>query len=302
LTQSESIVCPHASSLAEFLSQIALLGKSWLAYWNEKSKREDEQDIATAWVAWFRGEVNADSPTVLQPKLYRADARLTNRTLLRHEQELRADFRRRGAQLLGDIRRPLDHWDWYFLMQHYGVPTRLLDWTDSALVALHFAVKGDASSQGQQKEPDAAVYALDPWWLNDQAFTEVSLVNEVYRSRGPAEPEWEEAKHYLSVDPYQNDELGVRTPLAVDPSHFSRRIAAQRSRFTVFGTEPAGLKSLMNKESAHLRCIRITSEALPNVRDELRICGITESTIFPDLEGLGRELFDWFQRSLKTIP
>ncbi len=90
----------QASSVAEFLSHVTSLGKQWLACWSEKSKREDDQDIPTAWVAWFRGETNADSATTLQPKLYRVDSRLTNRTLLRHEQELRADFRRRGAQLI----------------------------------------------------------------------------------------------------------------------------------------------------------------------------------------------------------
>jgi hypothetical protein len=206
-----------------------------------------------------------------------------------------------AAQLITDIQRPRDHWEWYFLVQHYGAPTRLLDWTDSALVALYFALKRD-HSKCEHEQPDAAVYALDPWWLNDQAFVEVSLVSEAYRSRGPAEPEWEEAKHYLTPDPYENDELGVRTPLAIDPSHFSRRVAAQRSRFTVFGTDPFCLKNLMLDKDTHLSCIRIPSAAISNVSEELRICGITESTIFPDLEGLGRELSDWLRDSLDTIP
>jgi FRG domain len=55
---------------------------------------------------------------------------------------------------------PQNSWDWYFTMQHFGAPARLLDWTEGVLIALYFVVK-DSSG-----EDDPAIWALDPWWLN----------------------------------------------------------------------------------------------------------------------------------------
>lgn len=112
-----------------------------------------------------------------------------------------------------------DDWYWYFLMQHYGCPTRLLDWTTSPLVALYFAVRNP-------NELDAAVWVIDPWRWNR------AHVKDLY---GPAIPGWKEAKPYLLKleDAFDSDLEGKQTsmkwPMAIEPSHIDRRIAAQGS-------------------------------------------------------------------------
>ena len=50
---------------------------------------------------------------------------------------------------------------WLFLMQHYGLPTRLLDWTDSPLIALYFAIKDKTTD-----DEDGVIYGLMPTELN----------------------------------------------------------------------------------------------------------------------------------------
>jgi hypothetical protein len=68
---------------------------------------------------WFRGQANAEWGLV--PKFYR-----TKPIDLRTELEIREEFITH-APALCDI-KPANEWEWYFLMQHYGAPTRLLDW------------------------------------------------------------------------------------------------------------------------------------------------------------------------------
>ena len=56
--------------------------------------------------------------------------------------------------------KPANNWDWYFVMQHYGAPTRLLDWTEGALHGLYFALRNNYGYD------DAAVWVLNPWKFN----------------------------------------------------------------------------------------------------------------------------------------
>jgi hypothetical protein len=83
--------------------------------------------------------------------------------LLDWEDEIRAEFQGKGSQYMTES-PPRDFGEWYFLMQHSGVPTRLLDWTDSALLALFFAL--NSNSLAPDDKEDAVVWMLDPWWLS----------------------------------------------------------------------------------------------------------------------------------------
>jgi len=172
---------------------------------------------------------------------------------------------------------PADFWGWYFLMQHYGSPTRLLDWTDSALVALFFALNSD--SKFPVDSEDAVVWMLDPWWLNRTVFNDQPILL----------PDFPMAADYLAK-PYKRTNNLPTDPAAIDPPFIARRVAVQRSHFTLFGSDRNGLTRLGQAPGAHLAKIHIAKSAIARMRADLITAGISDTTIYPDLRGLADEL------------
>jgi len=274
-------------TIEDFLRKVARIREEWVS--------EDKGDDSE-WLPWFRGEANASWSTRLQPKLYRRPARTATHRgrLLYADQEIRLAFRRSAAQLVPG--RELDSWERYFLMQAYGAPTRLLDWTDGALAALHFAISPRGRLGDPNKDNDAAVYILDPWWLNSQTFRRSTRP----RTEGVALSDWPEAKRYVP-DELDSERLRPSIPLAIDPVHLSSRMAAQRAHFTIFGKDLDGLVSCASRPSSRLVVIPIPPAAISKIQVQLTLSGISESTLFPDLEGLGRELSYFWEALVKRV-
>lgn len=264
---------------------------------------------------WFRGEDIKYQASTLQPKLYRhlsKGVETVSNSLLREERNLQEEFVRCGTQLYEHDE--VDEWDWYFLMQHHSAPTRLLDWSDGALMALHFAVNGDLDTT-----KGGYIYLLDPYWLLKElnlspATAEIKKSWRAYRryqrKKGRTWPRgWDEVylphMHALKdskTSPSKREaapkpELPI-PPLLLEFPHITRRVAAQRSRFMVFGKDRNWLLNWGKKDQARLWRISISKSKIAAIKTQLRDAGVTESVIFPDLDGLGREL-DQLWNSLK---
>lgn len=123
---------------------------------------------------------------------------------------------------------------------------------------------------------------MDPWWLNRRVLRLDSIVLT----------DWKEAKGYLP--PCIPGNVRNALPIAIDPAHVAERLRAQRSRFTAHGRDPRGLHTAAKSKGARLTCIRIASKAVDAMRLDLATCGIGDTTIFPDLEGLSRELSRYY--------
>jgi hypothetical protein len=251
---------------------------------------------------WFRGE-GKRHPTFLRPELYRPGKNADGTDLplrpiadlLRIENDLYEEFQRCAVQLRVET-TPEEDWDWdsYFLMQHHGAPTRLLDFSDGALMALHFAVRNKARNDAA----DAIVYALDPFLLGSHLdeLPETKRAEKQWKRYARKHPsdeleEDESERVYLPAIEEDLKELSPPSvPMLLEFPHITRRVAAQRSRFLVFGTDPAWLATEAEKSDRLIKSIIVDGGSCYRIRRELKESGITESVIFPDLDGLGREM------------
>jgi FRG domain len=251
----------QVTSLADFVKAIEQIVEEWTP-----------KGVDWYLQPWFRG--HGDASWSLEPGWYRPSS-LARGIGAEYYSEgtLLENFKLRAPTYLE--RLPATDWEWLFLMQHYGLPTRLLDWTQSSLIALYFAIRDHAG------DADAMVWAMNPWWLNRETFGEYVLF--------PADHQ--RASDHAPLHPGQ--ELKGKLPLAITPIHLSERITAQRGVFTIHGTERGALNRLdrrRGKERASLRQILIPSAQVAAIHRELAISGVSESLIFPELSGLCREI------------
>lgn len=263
-------------SVEEFIREIAKLRDEWFP-----------DDCL---VPWCRGQERAEWDLV--PKLYRS----VPEDDLDIEHEIREEFATRAPALSDYVKLSdnsiLYNWESYFVMQHYGAPTRLLDWTESALVALYFAVRANDGNF------NAAVWALDAWWLNKKVIKADEVIPPA--DPGTMNSDREKVAPWLP-DRFKKGKRGKLPPLpiAVFPTHTMRRISAQRSCFTIHGAERNGFDTLTKgRRSSALVKFEIPSWEVLQIRRTLGSCGVDDTSIFPDLEALCRAVStNWITQS-----
>lgn len=228
---------------------------------------------------WFRGQ--RDAKWSITPSIYRKDY-IDDQGVDTEETEVLRYTRQRGFPF---IKEKLDAFDEIFLAQHYGFPTRLIDWTESPLLGLFFALDGWSG------DGDIAMYVLDPSLWNEQVLYERQKMN--YKRILPLTDDFVE-----KLKP-GNASGGHNLPLCIHATRNNDRIVAQRGEFTLFGTSRLSLEEEYKKinspegEKAFLCALKklvIKKNSVENFRKSLDNFGITESSIYPSLDSIAKEI------------
>ena len=182
-------------------------------------------------------------------------------------------------------------WNWLALAQHHGLPTRLLDWTYSPVVALHFAVE-----TLETYHLDGVVWCVD--YVKANALLPQALKDIAERQcAGVFTAEMlDEAADSLE----KFDGLGKDNPFVVflEPPSLDARIVNQFALFSLMSSPTARLDHWLAERPDLFRRLIIPKELKWEVRDKLDQANVTERVLFPGLDGLSR----WLRRYYTPRP
>ena len=199
------------------------------------------------------------------------------------ERQLMRAFRKYAAQ---DAVPHDTAWDCLALGQHHGLPTRLLDWTYSPYVALHFA------TQNREKyDRDGVVWCIDYVRAHEQLPSQLrSALADEGANLFTTELLDEAAPGLGDLEQYGDDFV-----LFVEPPSFDARIVNQYALFSVVSSAEARLDDWIAGHDDIAKRVVIPAELKWEVRDKLDQANLTERVLFPGLDGISRWLARYYE-------
>ncbi|HLL93851.1 MAG TPA: FRG domain-containing protein [Spirosoma sp.] len=174
-------------------------------------------------------------------------------------------------------------WYWLSVAQHHGLPTRLMDWTFSPYVALHFV-----TAAHEWYDRDGVIWCVDYKQVHQHLSNDLRALLE------------EEGADVFTVEMLSNIhslrefDAQSETPFALlfEPPSIDDRIINQYALFSVISSPTVSMSSWLEGHPEVFRQIIVASELKWEIRDKLDQANINERVLFPGLDGLSR----WLRR------
>ncbi|MCK9395995.1 MAG: FRG domain-containing protein [Methylobacter sp.] len=173
---------------------------------------------------------------------------------------------------------------WLSIMQHYGVPTRLLDFTESPYVALYFALE----AYDPHSSNDFAVFALDYTEIMNRSIEHISLKDEAFKETRATIYEKQDEIFEEVVDRFSYDIAWV-----TEPRQLNTRLDRQAGSFLLSGNRGLKIQEVLNSppyENVSMYKYRVHNGLYEQIFALLRKMNITSKSLYGNLDGLARSI------------
>ena len=220
------------------------------------------------------------------------------------EYEILSHFIKEASSYITNINRD-DYLSWLEYAQHFGCPTRLLDFTSNPLVALYFCCKDKSKTDGSvwiiNEINFENWYRQSDFVINNKPTSRKQIINSIIAE--------------MKGD-HQNTEM--KRPVSHFPFYIDQRMVAQSSRFLIWGADKRSLEEIVSekeymrlspdsvrigksKDTRFLFKYDVPSDNKDNILKQLNTCGINEKALFPGPDGIGRFIADIYRTNKSEL-
>jgi hypothetical protein len=282
------------------------------------SRFHSGRPISSKFGIWFRG--HADLRWELTPTVFRHETVAAGGEMKRQYYEEVSLFHIFKARVANLVSHDLSYFDWLCVMRHHALPTRLLDWSESVLVGLFFAIDDPLFD-----DRDSCLYVLNAYRLNESTgmfgqrsgLATARTSDVILRSCMALFPTFQDVFTHAFNQEIEDFSITRRdvsnpesrrklcSPVAVIPNYIHNRLTVQSSVFTLHGgkrffsrtdaqeinaasdllDEPVSLETISaeHEDGVLLRFV-IPAIKRASMRRHLERLGIHRGALFPDLE------------------